>query len=121
MLFNLFAAQQKLISKTRVGAKVTKRYDTAGTPADRLLAHHDLVTDQDRAAIEALRHDSNPAALRRRISDIQSELIYLARRRGQVKPQPNRHHVYDSKTKIKNASKKRALSDESTNHPSRVS
>lgn len=121
VLFNLFAAQQKLISKTRVGAKVTKRYDTAGTPADRLLAHHDLVTDQDRAAIEALRHDSNPAALRRRISDIQSELIYLARRRGQVKPQPNRHHVYDSKTKIKNASKKRALSDESTNHPSRVS
>lgn len=121
IMFNLFTAQQKLVSKTRVGAKVTKRYDLARTPADRLLTDHDLVTDQDRAAIETLRHDRNPAALRRRIGDIQSELIYLARRRGQVKPQPNRHHVYDSRTKIKNASKKRALSDESTNAATRAS
>lgn len=121
VLFNLFNAQQKLVSKVRVGAKVTKRYDTARTPADRLMTDHNLVTDHDRAALDTLRHDTNPAALRRRIGDIQSELIYLARRRGQVKPQPNRHHVYDSRTKVKTASKKRALSDESTNHASRAS
>jgi transposase InsO family protein len=121
VLFNLFSAQQKLVSKTRVGAKVTKRYDIARTPADRLLNDYNLVTDQDRAAIQALLQETNPAALRRRIGDIQSELIYLARRRGSVKPQPNRHHIYDSRTKIKNASKKRALSDESTNTTYRAS
>jgi hypothetical protein len=78
VLFNLFSAQQKLISKTRVGAKVTKRYDIARTPADRLLNDYNLVTDQDRAAIQALLQETNPAALRRRIGDIQSKLIYLA-------------------------------------------
>lgn len=122
VLFNLFNAQQKLVSKTRRGAKVTKRYDTARTPADRLLTdHQDLATDQDRTAIQALLHDINPAASRRRIGDIQSELLHHARRRGQVKQQPNRHHVYDSRTKIKNASKRRALSDESTTTASRAS
>ena len=121
IMFNLFNAQQKLVSKTRVGAKVTKRYDTARTPADRLLNDHDVLTDQDRAAITAQLHDVNPAAVRRRIGDIQNELIYLARRRGPVQKQPNRHHVYDSRTKIKNGSKKRALSGESTNTASRAS
>src|SRR5208337_845025 len=32
-LTNYFYPQQKLVSKTRVGAKVTKKYDTATTPA----------------------------------------------------------------------------------------
>ena len=37
---NLFMPQQKIVSKTRTGAKVAKRYDTATTPADRLLRDH---------------------------------------------------------------------------------
>jgi hypothetical protein len=121
IMFNLFNAQQKLVSKTRIGAKVIKRYDTARTPAHRLLNDHDVLTDQDRAAISAQLHDINPAAVRRRIGDIQNELIYLARRRGPVQKQPNRHHVYDNRTKMKRASKKRALSGESTNTTSRAS
>jgi transposase InsO family protein len=39
LLINLFTPQQKLISKTRTGAKVSKRYDRAQTPYQRLLAH----------------------------------------------------------------------------------
>jgi hypothetical protein len=35
---NFFTPQQKLISKTRQGAKVIKRYDAAQTPYQRLLA-----------------------------------------------------------------------------------
>src|SRR5688572_6700469 len=58
VLFNLFSAQQKLVFKTRVGAKVTKRYDIARTPADRLLNDYDRATDQDRAAIQALLRDT---------------------------------------------------------------
>jgi hypothetical protein len=38
-LINLFTPQQKLQSKTRVGAKVSKRYDRAQTPYQRLLTH----------------------------------------------------------------------------------
>ncbi|MGH3503152.1 MAG: integrase catalytic domain-containing protein [Nocardioidaceae bacterium] len=37
---NFFSPQQKLIAKTRVGAKVTKRYDTAKTPYQRAMADH---------------------------------------------------------------------------------
>ena len=40
-LINLFTPQQKLIAKTRVGAKVTKRYDRARSPYQRLLDHPD--------------------------------------------------------------------------------
>ncbi len=38
LLTNFFAPQQKLLSKTRHGAKVTKRYDTAATPHQRVQA-----------------------------------------------------------------------------------
>ena len=38
-LTNYFYPQQKLISKVRDGAKVTKKYDTATTPYHRALAH----------------------------------------------------------------------------------
>lgn len=51
-LMNLFMPQQKIVSKTRTGAKVAKRYDTATTPADRLLRDHpDALCPQDRDAI----------------------------------------------------------------------
>ena len=40
-LTNLFTPQQKLLSKTRVGAKITKKYDTAQTPYQRLLTQVD--------------------------------------------------------------------------------
>ena len=35
---NFFAPQQKLVEETRQGAKVTKRYDTARTPHQRVAA-----------------------------------------------------------------------------------
>jgi hypothetical protein len=35
---NFFTPSQKLVEKHRVGAKVTKRYDTAATPYQRVLA-----------------------------------------------------------------------------------
>ena len=38
-LTNYFQPQQKLISKVRTGAKVSKKYDTATTPFRRAIAH----------------------------------------------------------------------------------
>jgi hypothetical protein len=122
-LMNLFAPQHKLVSKTRVGAKVTKRYDTATTPAQRLLRDHpEVLCDVDRGAILADLDTVNPAQLRRLIGDLQNRLVYLAKQRGPVPNRPRRYHVYDSQRKLDQlAPKKRAASDESTTKPKRAS
>lgn len=45
-LHNFFLPSQKLVSKTRVGAKIVKKHDTPITPADRLLASEHLSEEQ---------------------------------------------------------------------------
>lgn len=84
--FNFFNPQQKLVSKTRSGARVTRRYDTAATPHQRLLASPHL----DRAAKQRLtrEHDAlNPAELSRQIGRLQKDLTRrAARQRSAPKP-----------------------------------
>jgi hypothetical protein len=73
-LTNLFTPQQKLTSKTRTGAKVTKKYDTAQTPYQRLLAHPGVLDEQD-ARLPAKRFETtNPAQARRDVTDLQKTL-----------------------------------------------
>lgn len=116
-LTNLFTPQQKLVTKTRVGAKVTKTYDTATTPAARLLHNHpDTLDHTDRRDLEHRLATANPAQLRRDIDLIQRNLLELARRRGTVHKAAKRNHVYLSRTKIT-----RAKRDESTTQPKRAS
>src|SRR5246127_1449527 len=45
-LTNYFHPQQKLISKVRDGAKVSKKYDTAATPFQRAINHHETTVDR---------------------------------------------------------------------------
>lgn len=119
---NLFLPQQKLISKTRTGAIVRKKHDTAATPLQRLnIQHPDLLDPHDQARLAALHTSTDLLALRHKIADIQANLIELARRRGTVQPRAKTNAVYLSRRKINDPSKKRAQSDESTNHPSRAS
>ncbi|MBA3620668.1 MAG: integrase, partial [Acidothermales bacterium] len=66
-LTNLFTPQQKLLSKTRVGAKITKKYDTAQTPYQRLLTHPEHLDDIDAELLAKRLHTTNPAALRRQV------------------------------------------------------
>jgi hypothetical protein len=78
---NFFSPQQKLISKTREGAKVIKRYDTARTPFQRISGR----TDIDRSVqdtLGALYATLNPAQLRRDIAALQDRLIALAAAKG---------------------------------------
>lgn len=111
---NLFAPQQKLHTKTRTGAKVTKTYDTATTPYNRLLRDHpDLLDHHDRDRLEHDLMATDLLELRRRITDIQANLIELARRRGPVQPKARTNAVYLSKRKI-SPPPKRAKPDEST-------
>lgn len=116
-LTNLFTPQQKLVSKTRVGAKVTKKYDTAATPLTRLLRDHpDSVDPFDRRHLEQRLANANPAQQRRDIDLIQRNLTELARRRGTVLKAAKRNHVYLSRAKIT-----RAKRNESTTQPQRAS
>ena len=75
---NYFSPQQKLISKTRDGAKVTKRYDTAATPYQRVMADHG-VPEQIKTTLTAQYADLNPAQLRRDILTFTDQLLELVK------------------------------------------
>ena len=120
-LTNLLLPQQKLQTKTRVGARVIKTYDQPRTPARRLLDDHpDLVDQHDRDAINQLLATINPAQLRRDLGRLQDQLKMYATRRGPVTPATRRHTAYTSRTKI-NPPPTRAKPDESTNTTTRAS
>lgn len=73
---NFFMPSAKLVSKTRSGSKVTKRYDTPTTPFRRVLAG-EHVPDEVKAALTEQFLTLNPAELRRRIGKLQDELYAL--------------------------------------------
>jgi len=76
---NYFQPSQKLISKTRIGAKVKKKYDTAQTPAQRLLARKDTPKDTKKRLKDTLRR-LNPVALIRDINNLIEELYDTLRK-----------------------------------------
>jgi len=96
LLTNFFTPQQKLISKTRHGAKVTKRYDTAATPYQRVLAD-DRVPEQIKTALTEQYQGLNPAQLRRDILTLSDRLLELVRSKGRPTrlpvPAPARREV----------------------------
>jgi hypothetical protein len=73
---NYFQPSQKLISKTRIGAKVKKRYDTAQTPCQRLLSRSDLPR-QTKETLRRTCRDLNPVQILRSIQGLISELYRL--------------------------------------------
>jgi Integrase core domain len=76
-LTNFFHPQQKLVSKVRDGAKVTKKYDTAATPFHRVI-NHPCSTDENRIMALAQAHGRiNPAAAQRRIQALTNQLFTL--------------------------------------------
>lgn len=118
-LDNLFLPQQKLVKKTRQGAKTTKKYDTATTPYQRLARDHpELLDPVDQRTQDDLLASVNPADTRRHISAVQASLIELARRRGKVEQRPKKNATYLSRKKIPHT---RASSGESTTRTTRAS
>jgi hypothetical protein len=73
---NFFLPQMKLTDKTRVGSKVTRRYDRPRTPYARLMASA-AVCDQAKADLARQYNSLNPAALRRQILALQQRLHKL--------------------------------------------
>ena len=101
-LTNYFYPQQKLISKVRDGAKVTKKYDTAVTPFHRVIDHPDAPVDLI-AALAIAHGRINPAAVQRRIQALSTQLLTLTTSKAGARVN------------------KRALSDEATKSPTRAS
>jgi hypothetical protein len=108
-LTNYFYPQQKLISKVRTGAKVSKKYDRATTPHRRAEAHS-KVSDEDKAILADTYAGINPAAVQRQIQALTSELLTLTTSKATPK----------TKAPV-TAPATRASSDESTNQTSRAS
>ena len=73
---NFFQPTMKLIEKTRIGSRVTKRYDKAQTPYRRVLASPD-VSAQDKQKLKTQNAKLNPAHLKRQITSLQQKLIRL--------------------------------------------
>ncbi|MBK8757777.1 MAG: transposase family protein [Actinomycetales bacterium] len=119
-LHNLFTPQQKLKTKTRHGAKVTKTYDKAATPLTRLTRDHPgLLHPVDARVLDQHHTGLNPAQLRRDIDLIQANLLELARRRGIIATRRKANATYLNRTKMTPTT--RATSHESTNQPTRAS
>ena len=104
-LANYFCPQQKLVCKTRVGAKVSKKYDTATTP-HRRAEHHANVTTEDKAILADTYTSINPAAIQRQIQALTTELLTITTSKAGPKAK---------------APVTRASIAEATNHSSRAS
>jgi len=73
---NFFQPTMKLIEKTRIGSKVTKKYDKAKTPYRRALASPD-VSAQGKQKLKTQYSKLNPAHLKRHITRLQQKLLRL--------------------------------------------
>ena len=93
---NHLLAQQKLVSKQRDGAKVTKHYDIAQTPFARALADHRL-SAAAKKSLRAKHTRVHPGELYREINALTRKLEHLALSKAPtpVRPPVNRsfnHH-----------------------------
>ncbi len=105
-LTNYFYPQQKLVSKVRDGAKVTKKYDKATTPFRRAI-NHPTMTDDHKASMTRTHALINPAATQRQIQALTAQLLKVTTSKSQPA----------TRARIP----KRARSHEATNPPSRAS
>ncbi|MBA7656710.1 hypothetical protein ES703_64637 [subsurface metagenome] len=82
---NYFQPVMKLVEKTRIGSRVTKRYDKARTPFKQLLECEQIEKEAKQVLSEQYR-SLNPAELKRKITCYQQQLFrYLPRRRTRDK------------------------------------
>jgi hypothetical protein len=80
---NFFQPTTKLVAKTRHGASVHKRYDTAKTPYQRLLDSGTLA-ESKRVELAATYRSSNPVRLLRQINENLAQLWKLAQHPASV-------------------------------------
>jgi hypothetical protein len=89
LYWNFFQPLRKLTAKVRHGARVTKRYDRAQTPYQRLLASG-ILSAAPRQALAVRYAQLNPVALQAKIQDHLTRLWRLADRPGAAREQRDR-------------------------------
>ena len=99
---------------------MTKRYDTAQTPYQRLLSHPDTLDHIDAARLAGLLQTTNPAQARRDVAQLCSTLLERVKRKN-VTTRAKTNQVFLSKTKINKPPADRASLDESTTPEKRAS
>jgi hypothetical protein len=105
LLTNHFAPQQKLVSKTQNGAKMTKTYDKVKPPFRRVLDESGIVRKAMKTRLTRENQPLNPAAIQRQIQALTGKLLILTTtKKGPTMKQSTR-----------------ALSDDSTKQPTRAS
>jgi hypothetical protein len=82
---NFFLPSFKLLSKSRDGAKVAKKYDTPATPCERLWAN-DRVTDEQKKHLRETFAGLDPILLLNRIRAAQHKIAEIEVRGGPVEP-----------------------------------
>ena len=100
---NFFMPSAKLVSKTRDGAKVVKRYDEPKTPYARVLAS-EHVTEAAKRRLARHYERLNPVRLKREIAGLQKRLYELVSlkesiRRREVQA-PDLDDIYDESTNV---------------------
>lgn len=74
---NFFQPSMKLVEKTRTGSRVTKKYDKARTPYQRVLESPDI-TKSAKTKLKQQYKTLNPASLKRKITRLQNTLLRMA-------------------------------------------
>ncbi len=74
---NFFQPSMKLIGKSRRGSKVSKKYDDALTPCQRLLAS-EHISEVSKRKLRDQFESLNPAELHRRIRRLQAKLYKIS-------------------------------------------
>jgi hypothetical protein len=83
-LLNYFLPTVKLVSKTRIGAKIKKVYDEPASPYQRLLASKDL-SPAVKAKLTWKYHSYNPVQLQQEVTNAINALVEMNRRKGDLK------------------------------------
>jgi len=94
---NFFQPSFKLLSKTRDGAKIKKKYHKPATPCERLLAHAS-VSDAAKEALRAELAPLDPAALLHQIREGQAALTALSS--GDLSHGPDRQSLEEFLAKL---------------------
>ncbi|WP_157671396.1 hypothetical protein [Candidatus Aquiluna sp. UB-MaderosW2red] len=74
LLTNHFGPQQKLVSKTRNGDKMTKTYDTPKTPFQRVLDDSGMVHKPAKARLIRKNEPLNSAAIQQQIQALTAQV-----------------------------------------------
>ena len=85
LYINFFQPVMKLLEKTRIGSKIRKKYDEAQTPYQRVLSCPD-VSKEAKKQLRSQYQKLNPAELKRKIENLQRQLIQAASDKQKITP-----------------------------------